>query len=42
MDPARWKEHLKIRKLTEFKGDMSKASIDIAPQSCQIFQALVR
>ena len=28
----RWKERLKIRKLTKFKGDTSKGNEDISPQ----------
>ena len=31
----------KIRKLTKFKGDSSKACQDIVPQSCKILQTLV-
>lgn len=36
-----WKERLQISKFTQFKGDASKASEDIAPLSRQILQTFV-
>jgi len=36
-----WKMRRKIRKLTKFRGDWSKADHDIVPQSREILQTLV-
>ena len=37
----RWKECLKIRKLTKFKGDTSKGNEDISPKSREILKTFV-
>ena len=36
-----WKRHLNISKLAKFESDRSKASDDIAPQSCKNLQTIV-